>query len=257
MNPQVDDFKLGTTEVIRWKNPDGGEIEGLLVKPVDYQPGTKYPMIVEPHGGPAGVQSTRFNGMWQVMAGRGYVVFAPNFRGSDGYGRKHIEANVGKWGVVDFQDIMTGVDDVIAKGIADPDRLGVEGWSYGGYMSNFINTHSDRFKAAVPGAGMSNMISFFGTTDIQRFTVYYMTGRPWEAVEIYQSQLTHHECGESQGPDAYFARRGGSPSSDRAGRADVHGSEEERHRDGNGPLSARAARLPRAEPPDRSDPADG
>ena len=185
MNPQVDDFKLGTTEVIRWKNPDGGEIEGLLVKPVDYQPGTKCPMIVEPHGGPAGVQSTRFNGMWQVMAGRGYVVFAPNFRGSDGYGRKHIEANVGKWGVVDFQDIMTGVDSVIAKGIADPDRLGVEGWSYGGYMSNFINTHSDRFKAAVPGAGMSNMISFFGTTDIQRFTVYYMTGRPWEAVEVY------------------------------------------------------------------------
>jgi len=185
MNPQVDDFKLGTTEVIRWKNPDGGKIEGLLVKPVDYQPGAKYPMIVEPHGGPAGVQSTRFNGMWQVMAGRGYVVFAPNFRGSDGYGRKHIEANVGKWGVVDFQDIMSGVDDVIAKGIADPDRLGVEGWSYGGYMSNFINTHSDRFKAAVPGAGMSNMISFFGTTDIQRFTVYYMTGRPWEADEIY------------------------------------------------------------------------
>jgi dipeptidyl aminopeptidase/acylaminoacyl peptidase len=80
---------------------------------------------------------------------------------------------------------MSGVDDVIAKGIADPDRLGVEGWSYGGYMSNFINTHSDRFKAAVPGAGMSNMISFFGTTDIQRFTVYYMTGRPWEVDEIY------------------------------------------------------------------------
>ena len=186
MNPQVDDFKLGTTAVIRWKNGDGGEIEGLLVKPVDYQPGTICPMIVEPHGGPAGVQSTRFNGMWQVMAGRGYAVFAPNFRGSDGYGKKHIEANVGKWGVVDFQDIMTGVDDVIAQGIADPDRLGVEGWSYGGYMSNFINTHSNRFKAAVPGAGMSNMVSFFGTTDIQRFTVYYMTGRPWEAVEIYQ-----------------------------------------------------------------------
>ncbi len=186
MNPQVDDFRLGTTEAIRWKNRDGGEIEGLLVKPVDYQPGTRYPMIVEPHGGPAGVQTTRFNGMWQVMAGRGYVVFAPNFRGSDGYGKKHIEANVGKWGVVDFQDIMTGVDEVIAKGLADPDRLGVEGWSYGGYMSNFINTHSDRFKAAVPGAGMSNMTSFFGTTDIQRFTVYYMTGKPWETAEVYR-----------------------------------------------------------------------
>ena len=193
MNPQIDDFKLGTTEVIRWKNGEGGEIEGLLVKPVDYQPGKKYPMIVEPHGGPAGAQTTRFNSTWQVMAGRGYAVLAPNFRGSDGYGKKHIEANVGKWGVVDFEDIMTGVDAVIAKGIADPDRLGVEGWSYGGYMSNFINTHSNRFKAAVPGAGMSNMISFFGTTDIQRFTVYYMTGRPWESVEIYNrsSPLTN------------------------------------------------------------------
>jgi len=186
MNPQVDNFNLGATEVVRWKNHDGGEIEGLLVRPVDYQAGQKYPMIVEPHGGPAGVQSTRFNSIWQIMAGRGYAVFAPNFRGSDGYGRKHIEANVGKWGVVDFDDIMTGVDDMIAKGIADPGRLGVEGWSYGGYMTNFINTHTDRFKAAVAGAGMSNMASFFGTTDIQRFTVYYMTGRPWESIEVYQ-----------------------------------------------------------------------
>ncbi len=200
MNPQVDDFKLGSSQAIRWKNSDGGEIEGMLVKPVDYQEGTKYPMIVEPHGGPAGVQSTRFNGTWQVMAGRGYVVLAPNFRGSDGSGRKHIEANVGKWGVVDFNDIMTGVDYVIAQGIADPDRLGVEGWSYGGYMSNFINTHSDRFKAAVPGAGMSNMASFFGTTDIQRFTVYYMTGRPWEATEIYQRSSPISNVAKAKAP---------------------------------------------------------
>lgn len=186
MNRQVDEFKLGTTELIRWKNPDGGEIEGVLVKPVDFQTGKKYPLIVEPHGGPAGTQQTRFNGTWQVYAGRGYVVFAPNFRGSDGYGKAFIEANVGKWGVVDFQDIMSGVDYVISLGFVDPERMGVEGWSYGGYMSQFIVTHTDRFKAACPGAGMSNMISFYGTTDIQRFTTYYMTGHPWQTFEIYR-----------------------------------------------------------------------
>lgn len=186
MNPQVEGFSLGGTELVHWKNPDGGEIEGVLVKPAGFQAGLKYPMIVEPHGGPAGIQQTRFNPAWQVYAGRGYVVFAPNFRGSDGYGKAFIEANVGKWGMVDFQDIMSGVDHMISLGFADPERMGVEGWSYGGYMSQFIISHTDRFKAAVPGAGMSNMISFYGTTDIQRFTIWYMTGHPWEALEIYQ-----------------------------------------------------------------------
>jgi len=186
MNPQVQTYKLGATELVHWKNPDGGEVEGVLVKPVDFQSGRKYPMIVEPHGGPAGIQQTRFNANWQVYAGRGYVIFAPNFRGSDGYGKEFIEANVGKWGVVDFQDIMSGVDYVISLGFVDPERMGVEGWSYGGYMSQFIVSHTDRFKAAVPGAGMSNMISFYGTTDIQRFTIWYMTGHPWESLEIYK-----------------------------------------------------------------------
>jgi len=186
MNPQLSEFRLGSTELVRWKNPDGEEIEGVLVKPVDFRAGSRYPLILEPHGGPAGIQQTRFNGTWQVYAGRGYVVFAPNFRGSDGYGKAFIEANVGKWGVVDFQDIMSGVDHVISLGFVDPERMGVEGWSYGGYMSQFIVSHTDRFKAAVPGAGMSNMISFYGTTDIQRFTIWYMTGHPWEKLEIYQ-----------------------------------------------------------------------
>ena len=142
-------------------------------------------MIVEPHGGPSGIQTTRFRGNWQVFAGRGYVVFAPNFRGGNGYGKEWINANIGQWGIVDYQDIMSGVDFLIAQKLADADRLGVEGWSYGGYMSQFIVTHTDRFKAAVPGAGMSNMLSFYGTTDIQRFTVHYMQGHPWENMEVY------------------------------------------------------------------------
>jgi dipeptidyl aminopeptidase/acylaminoacyl peptidase len=186
MNPQLGEFQLGSTELVYWRNPDGDVIEGVLVKPVGFQEGRKYPLIVEPHGGPAGISQTRFNGTWQVFASSGYVVFAPNFRGSDGYGKAFIEANVGKWGVVDFQDIMSGVDHLISLGFVDPESMGVEGWSYGGYMSQFIVSHTDRFKAAVPGAGMSNMISFYGTTDIQRFTIWYMTGHPWERLDIYQ-----------------------------------------------------------------------
>jgi dipeptidyl aminopeptidase/acylaminoacyl peptidase len=186
-NPQLDDLKLGATETVRWKSPAGGwEIEGLLVKPADYQPGKKYPLIVEPHGGPAGVVTNSFRSMWQVLAGRGYAVLAPNFRGSDGYGKKFIEANVGDWGGGDYQDVMSGVDALIAKGNADPARLGVEGWSYGGFMTSWIVTHTNRFKAAVDGAGVTDLLSMYGTTDIQRFNEYYMLGRPWEKFEVYR-----------------------------------------------------------------------
>jgi dipeptidyl aminopeptidase/acylaminoacyl peptidase len=185
MNPHVDEFALGATEVVRWKNPAGQDIEGVLVKAVGYQAGSKCPTIVEPHGGPAGTQTTSFRKDWQLLAGRGYCLFAPNFRGSDGYGRVFIEANIGQWGIGDYEDIMSGVDALVARGIADPARLGVEGWSYGGYTTNRIVTKTTRFKAAVSGAGLSNLLSFFGTTDIQRFTTHYMKGKPWESADVY------------------------------------------------------------------------
>jgi dipeptidyl aminopeptidase/acylaminoacyl peptidase len=186
-NPSIKKLKLGKTKVIQWKSFDGKTIEGILVLPMDYKEGQRVPLIVEPHGGPQGVRTVSFNPVWQMFAGAGYGVFAPNFRGSGNYGREFVRANIGDWGGGDYRDIMAGVDDLIKKGIADETKLGVEGWSYGGFMTNWIITHTDRFKAAVSGAGLSNLESFYGTTDIQGFMEYYHKGFPWISRKIYRS----------------------------------------------------------------------
>ena len=186
-NSDIEKLKLGKTKVIRWKSFDGKTIEGVLVLPVGYKKGQRVPLIVEPHGGPMGVRTVAFNPIWQMFAGAGYAVFAPNFRGSGYHGREFVRANIGDWGGGDYQDIMAGVDYLIKEGIADEKKLGVEGWSYGGFMTNWIITHSDRFKAAVSGAGLSNLESFYGTTDIQGFMEYYHKGFPWSSREVYRS----------------------------------------------------------------------
>jgi dipeptidyl aminopeptidase/acylaminoacyl peptidase len=186
-NPDIIKIQLGKTKIIQWKSFDGKTIEGILVLPVNYKEGQRVPLIVEPHGGPAGVRTVSFNPLWQMFAGAGYAVFAPNFRGSGNYGREFVRSNIGDWGGGDYRDIMAGVDDLIKEGIADEAKLGVEGWSYGGFMTNWIITHTDRFKAAVSGAGLSNLESFYGTTDIQGFMEYYHKGFPWVSREIYRS----------------------------------------------------------------------
>lgn len=185
-NPDIKKLSLGKTKVIRWKSFDGKTIEGVLVLPVGYKKGQRVPLIVEPHGGPMGARTVAYNPIWQMFAGAGYAVFAPNFRGSGYHGREFVRANIGDWGGGDYQDIMAGVDYLIKEGIADEKKLGVEGWSYGGFMTNWIITHTDRFKAAVSGAGMSNLESFYGTTDIQGFMEYYHKGFPWSSREIYR-----------------------------------------------------------------------
>ena len=185
-NPDIKKLILGKTKVVHWKSFDGRTIEGLLVFPVGYNEGQRVPLIVEPHGGPAGVRTVSFNPIWQMFSGAGYAVFAPNFRGSGYYGREFVRANIGDWGGGDYRDIIAGVDDLIKKGIADETKLGVEGWSYGGFMTNWIITHTDRFKAAVSGAGLSNLESFYGTTDIQGYMEYYHNGFPWISPKIYR-----------------------------------------------------------------------
>jgi len=185
VNPDIGQLRLGQTEIIRWKSFDGKMIEGILVLPVDYKEGQPVPLIIEPHGGPAGVRSVAFSPVWQMLAGAGYAVFAPNFRGSGDYGRAFVRANIGDWGGGDYKDIMAGVDYLIARGIADKNKLAIEGWSYGGFMTNWVITHTDRFKAAVSGAGLSDLESFYGTTDIQGFMEYYHKGFPWVSREIY------------------------------------------------------------------------
>ncbi|HEX7313510.1 MAG TPA: S9 family peptidase [Pyrinomonadaceae bacterium] len=182
---------LGKTEVIRWKSADGKEIEGLLTYPAGYRAGRKVPLILNVHGGPAGVFQQTFIGGRGVyplatFAARGYAVLRPNPRGSSGYGVEFRRANLKDWGGADFQDLMTGVDKVIEMGVADPDRLGVMGWSYGGFMTSWIVTQTKRFKAASAGAPVTNLMSFNGTADIPAFIPDYFGGHFWEASELYQ-----------------------------------------------------------------------
>lgn len=179
-------------EVIRWTAPDGLEIEGIVAYPLDYQPGQRYPLVVEVHGGPAGAYTRSYLGSatqgyadYASLAERGYVVLRANPRGSGGYGKEFRFANYGDWGGGDYRDILAGVDHLIERGIADPDRLGILGWSYGGFMTSWVITQTDRFKAACVGAGVTNLISFNGTSDIPSFLPDYFSAEFWGGLETY------------------------------------------------------------------------
>ncbi|MCH7475152.1 MAG: prolyl oligopeptidase family serine peptidase [Gemmatimonadetes bacterium] len=175
VNPQVRDFTLGEEEEITWRSTDGHEVGGVLVKPVGYRPGQRYPLIVAIHGGPASASVLGFNGSGsQVYAGAGYAVLQPNYRGSSNYGEAFRTAIVGNYFPQGFDDIMAGVDYLIAEGIVDGDRMGALGWSAGGHWSNWILTHTDRFKAISSGAGTSNWISMYAQSDVQRNRRYYL-----------------------------------------------------------------------------------
>lgn len=189
---------VGRTEVISWRSPDGTDVEGLLTYPPDYAEGTRVPTLVIVHGGPTGVFTQDFIGAAgqypvAVFAQRGYAVLRPNPRGSGGYGREFRYANYGDWGGGDYQDIMAGVDHLIARGIADPDALGVMGWSYGGFMTSWVITQTDRFRAASVGAGLPNLISFTGTSDVPGFVPDYFGGEFWEGKEVWEahSPMSH------------------------------------------------------------------
>ena len=185
-NGWLKEYALANTEVVRWKSKDGMEVEGLLTRPVGYQSGNKVPLLLNPHGGPTGASINNFNGTIQVLAANGFAVLQPNFRGSTGKGLAFAQANKNTWGKGDYEDCMTGVDALIASGIADPDRLGAFGWSYGGYMTFWILTQTDRFKAISPGAGLSNIYSMYSQNDIQRYLRWFYSDKsPWDAQELY------------------------------------------------------------------------
>ena len=173
-NPQVETWPRIETETVRWKSFDGMEIEGIVHKPVGFEEGRRYPLLVLPHGGPHGVMTNGFvGGENRVFTQRGWLLFRPNFRGSGNYGEKFLRANLGGWGIGDYQDVMTGVDWLIEKGWADPDRMAMSGASYGGYMTSWTITQTDRFRAAVIGAPVTDIPSFIRTTDVpDRFEAY-------------------------------------------------------------------------------------
>ncbi len=189
-NPDVRSLALGRSEVVRWKSSDGMEIEGLVLYPPDYQPGRRYPPIAFIHGGPAGAWTQGFPGSWgnygHVWAGKGWVAFYPNVRGSSGYGESFLLANVRDWGGGDYRDIQTGLDELVRRGIADPARLGQSGWSYGGYMTAWTLTQTDRFKGVMVGAGLTNMYSMYSTNDLQTTLEEYFGAEPWDDEEAYR-----------------------------------------------------------------------
>ncbi len=154
---------LARPEIYRYKSFDGLEIEAVLVKPADWDGKTKLPLVVYVHGGPTGAWEDAVDAWSQLLAARGFAVVMPNIRGSIGYGQKFAEMNRADWGGADYKDVMAGVHDLVNRGIADGNRLGIAGWSYGGYMSEWAITQTNEFKGAVSGAGMANLVSEFGT----------------------------------------------------------------------------------------------
>lgn len=191
-NAVLDSLKLGRADAMRWQSYDGLEIEGLVLYPADYQQGKSYPLLVYGHGGPTGAYVRTFPASWgnvgQFYASNGWVVFYPNFRGSTNYGEKFMQANIKDWGNGDYQDIMTGVEELVKRGIADPNRMAYAGWSYGGYLASWIVSQTDRFKAISCGAGLSNMYSMYSTNDLQRVLETFFGGTVWENPDEYDKR---------------------------------------------------------------------
>jgi dipeptidyl aminopeptidase/acylaminoacyl peptidase len=186
---QLGDFRLATREVIRWDSEDGTEIEGVFWKPADFDPETTYPLLLVVHGGPT---ATDFPSLLpdryyprEIFAARGALILKVNYRGSGGYGEAFRSLNVRNLGVGDAWDIVSGVDHLVERGWVDPTRVGAMGWSQGGYISAFLATATDRFRAVSVGAGISNWTTYYVNTDIHPFTRMYLEATPWDDPEIY------------------------------------------------------------------------
>ena len=191
VNPQLADVAFGAEAEVNWRSSDGKMVGGVLVYPVGYAEGQRYPLIVAIHGGPASADVLRFNGGYsaQVYAGAGYAVLKPNYRGSRNYGNEHRTDIVGDYFTMGYEDIMTGVDHLIAEGIVDGGRMGALGWSAGGHWSNWILTQTDRFKAISSGAGTMNWISMYAQSDVQRNRQFYVgDGFLYEDFDNYFNQ---------------------------------------------------------------------
>jgi len=194
INPQVADWKLGKVEQISWKSSiDGRDIYGVLVTPPGYRPGTPLRMVTQIHGGPEWAWWAGWLGSWhdwaQMLATHGFAVFLPNPRGSDGQGAEFARAVRGDWGGADFQDINDGIDMLVARKIADPARLGIGGWSYGGFMSGWAVTHSDRFRTAVMGAAVTDLLAMARTTDTPDF--------PWDYYGDVPANIAKYDAASS------------------------------------------------------------
>jgi len=189
---QLSGWTLGSKEMIRWKSKDGAEVSGVLMKPADFDPARKYPLLVIIHGGPTGisypqkVDSRNSTYPIEQWLARGAVILQPNYRGSAGFGQAFRSLNYRNLGVGDAWDVLSGVDYLVKQGFVDNERLGCMGWSQGGYISAFLTTTSDRFQAISVGAGISDWVTYYVNTDIHPFTRVYLGADPWEDEEVYR-----------------------------------------------------------------------
>jgi len=187
---QISNWKYSKSEVITWKSRDGATIEGVLHKPMDYDPDKKYPLLINIHGGPTGIStpSPVPAYVYPILQwlDKGALVLMPNYRGSAGYGEDFRKLNVENLGVGDMWDVMSGIDYLDQQGMIDTDKMGAMGWSQGGYISAFLTTNTDRFNAISVGAGISNWMTYYVNTDIHPFTRQYLKATPWENEEIYR-----------------------------------------------------------------------
>jgi len=188
------EFQLPRVEVVRWPGRDGVEVEGILTYPLGYLAGTRAPLVVQTHGGPAAASTLAFS-RWAtytpVLAAMGYAVLDPNYRGSTGYGDEFLRDMVGHYFKEADDDVMAGVDAMIARGLADPDKLVIMGWSAGGHMTNWLVTQTDRFKAAASGAGAANWISMYAQSDVRIYRTPWFGGTPWEEGAPIATYLEH------------------------------------------------------------------
>jgi len=192
-NPWIEEqIALARSEIVHWKSRDGLDVEGILVLPAGYESG-RLPFLLNIHGGPAGVFTNSFSSRYHVWAGLGYAQLLPNVRGSSGYSDELLRGNMGDIGGGDFDDLMTGVDYVVQRGVADPDSLAVRGWSYGGILGGWTVTQTDRFKAASLGAMVSDWTSEYGPGFNHDVRLWYIGGTPWENADAWRekSALSH------------------------------------------------------------------
>ncbi len=190
-NDQIIGWNTPVNEIVEWKSKDGALIEGVLLKPRNFDPSKKYPLLLMIHGGPTGIDRPEPTpgGVYPIMqwVEKGALVLRVNYRGSAGYGEKFRSLNVRNLGIGDMWDVVSGVESLVKKGYIDTTRMGCMGWSQGGYISAFLTTNTTMFKAISVGAGISNWITYYVSTDITPFTRQYLKATPWDDMDIYKN----------------------------------------------------------------------
>jgi dipeptidyl aminopeptidase/acylaminoacyl peptidase len=198
--------RLGSKERISFTSTDDTLVEAFVTKPPGFEPGRRYPAILDIHGGPVGQFSWGYDFGAQYLAAKGYVVVQPNPRGSTGRGQDFIRAIQDTWGITDYPDVVGAVDRAIELGYADPDALAVTGYSYGGYMTNVVITRTDRFEAAASGAGHSYIAANYGHDIYQRWYNWEL-GVPWDNREKYDRLSPLLQAGEVTTPTLFLGGR--------------------------------------------------